>query len=229
MTTNDKEVYTPKHKQIKVANNIVVGGMIAFGKSTLAEALHDTLKPSKIVFELDNDDQLMMLLLDKMYQRSNNVLFGSLFQLYFVLNRFENYKTNCNSSELTIFDRSIFEDWLFARENINKPSVFNYYNSLWENVCQELIYEYGVPKLYIILDADWDLFKERIFKRNRKVEIDNFTKNEDYFRHLLSIYKEYLVGTCKDFGINYLVVDARLELEDKVKLIQDELKKLDIQ
>ena len=228
MESNKKEVFIPKHKSIKVANNIVIGGMIAFGKSTLSEALHKAIQPSQIVFELDDNDQLMMLLLDKMYQRSNNVLFGSLFQLYFVLNRFENYKSNCNQPELTIFDRSIFEDWLFARENINKPSVFNYYNSLWENVCQELIYEFGVPKLYVILDGDWELFRERIFLRNRKVEIDNFTKNEDYFRHLLSIYKEYLIGTCKDFGIKYLVVDAKMELEDKVKLIQDALKEYEI-
>ncbi|GAA5414596.1 deoxynucleoside kinase [Ureaplasma ceti] len=221
-----EKVYTPVHKSIKVANNIVIGGMIAFGKSTLAETLHKRIEPSKLVFELDDKDELMMLLLDKMYQRSNNVLFGSLFQLYFVLNRFENYKKNCNSSDLTIFDRSIFEDWLFARENINKPSVFNYYDSLWQNICQELIYEFGVPKLYIILDGDWELFKERIFLRNRKVEIDNFTKNEDYFRHLLSIYKEYLIGTCKDFGIKYLVVDARLELEEKVRLVEEALKEM---
>lgn len=216
----------PKFKNIKVSNSIVIGGMIAFGKSTLAEAFHKSLKNSRVIYELDDKDNLMMLLLDKMYQRTNNNLYGSLFQLYFVLNRFDNFKNNCNHESLTIFDRSIFEDWLFASLNIDKPSVFNYYNSLWESVCNELIYHHGVPKLYVILDGDWELFKARVYHRNRAVEIENFAKNELYFQHLLSIYKNYLIGVCQDFGIEYLVLDANLGIDEKVALVEKKLKEI---
>ncbi len=215
-------------KRVKISNSICIGGMIAFGKSTLTESLKNKYdKNANVVFELDEDDNLMMMLLEKMYQRENNDLYGSLFQLYFVLNRFENYKKNANLDRLTIFDRSIFEDWLFARENINSPSVFHYYNSLWESVCRELIYDYGVPKLYIILDGDWELFKKRIYQRNRKVEIDNFEKNENYFKQLLLKYADYLVSACKDFGIDYIVVDANLEQEDKIALIDQKLQEIE--
>lgn len=214
---NQINTLKPDLKRIKLSNSIVIGGMIAFGKSTLAEKLHEKISGSKIVYELDNDDKLMNLLLGKMYERSNNILYGSVFQLYFVLNRFENYKNNCNDKNITIFDRSIFEDWLFAHENIIRPSVFSYYDSLWKDVATELIYQYGVPKLYVILTGTWDLFKKRLFERNRKIEIDNFNKNKTYFKKLLEIYEDYMIGVCKDFGIDYVIIDASKELDDKVE------------
>ncbi|AJQ45570.1 hypothetical protein JM47_03375 [Ureaplasma diversum] len=226
MQKSNKQVKTPEFKKNRLSNSIVIGGMIAFGKSTLAQALHETYKPSNVVYEMNDDDQLMNLLLAKMYERENNVLFGSLFQLYFVLNRFSNYKNNCNQKDLTIFDRSIFEDWLFAHANIDKPSVFSYYDGLWQGICKELVYEHGVPKLYIILDGDWELFKERIYKRNRAVEIENFDKNETYFKRLLELYTSYMTNVCKDFGINYLVLDARQPVEVSVATVQKKLQEL---
>ena len=216
----------PNNKPIKIANNIVIGGMIALGKTTLSQYLHSIIKPSNVIFELHEDDKLMSYLLEKMYERNNDKLYGSLFQHYFILNRFENYKKNANNKDLTIFDRSIFEDWLFARENINNPSIFNFYNSLWESICNEVNYLLGVPKLYVILDANWEVFKERLFLRNRKVETDNFNKNEDYFKHLHKIYKQFLVDVCCKYGINYLVVDACLSTEKQAKIIIDELNKI---
>lgn len=216
----------PKWKKNRVANCIAIGGMIALGKSTLAQALHKELTNSNVVYEMNDDDQLMNLLLRKMYERENNVLFGSLFQLYFVLNRFDNYSKNCNSENLTIFDRSIFEDWLFAQSNIEKPSVFSYYDALWQGICKELVYEKGVPKLYVILDGSWELFKERVYKRNRAVEIENFSKNEVYFKSLNSKYTNYMVNVCKDFGIDYLVLDASKTVEESVNSVKNKLQEL---
>ncbi|MDE6472927.1 MAG: deoxynucleoside kinase [Ureaplasma sp.] len=221
------EQIRPNAKKIKLSNSIAIGGMIAFGKSTISNALKNAIENSNVIYELDDNDQLMMLLLEKMYEREDNELFGPLFQLYFVLNRFRNYKKNCNQKNLTIFDRSIFEDWLFANENISRPAVFNYYNSLWTSIVNELIYELGVPKLYIILDGDWDLFEERIYKRNREVEIANYEKNKEYFKHLLNIYKDYLVNVCKDFGINYLIIPANLTTEEQVKIVLKKLSEIE--
>lgn len=223
---NEANALKPDLKRIKVSNSVVIGGMVAFGKSTLATKLHETLTGSKIIFELNDEDELTMLLLEKMYERTNNVLYGSVFQLYFVLNRFENYKLNANSKEITIFDRSIFEDWLFAHENIIRPSVFSYYNSLWKDITTELIYEHGVPKLYVILTGTWELFKKRLFERNRKIEIENFNKNKTYFKKLLEIYESYMVNVCKDFGIEYILIDASKELDEKLQITINKIKSL---
>lgn len=224
LSSLSENILKPNLKKIKLSNSIVVGGMIAFGKSTLATELHKAIKESRIVYELNDDDQLLNLLLEKMYSRENNLLYGSVFQLFFLLNRFDNYKTNCNKKELTIFDRSIFEDWLFAHENIVRPSVFSYYDSLWKDVAYELIYQQGVPKLYIILSGDWELFKQRLFERDRKVEIENFNKNKTYFKKLLEIYEEYMINVCKDFGIEYIVVDAKKPLQEKIDIVIEKIK-----
>lgn len=216
ITKNKKK---PNFHRIKVSNSIVVGGMIAFGKSTLVDELSRKLDNVNIIRELDENDTLANLLLDKMYGRDNNIIYGSVFQLYFVLQRFEKFRSNCNQENLTIFDRSIFEDWLFAHENIIRPSVFRYYESLWKDISNELVYEHGVPKLYVILTGDWELFKKRLFERNRKSEIENFDKNELYFKKLLSVYQEYMINVCKDFGIEYLLIDANKPLEEKVKMV----------
>lgn len=216
----------PNFHRIKVSNSVVVGGMIAFGKSTLVNALSKQLDNAHIVTEFDDNDQLAHMLLDKMYGRENNIIYGSVFQLYFVLQRFEKFRQNCNRENLTIFDRSIFEDWLFAHENIIRPSVFRYYESLWKDISNELVYEHGVPKLYVILTGDWELFKKRLFERNRTTEIENFEKNKMYFKRLLSIYQDYMINVCKDFGIECLLVDANLELEQKVEMVLEKLKTL---
>ena len=128
---------------------------------------------------------------------------------------------------MTIFDRSIFEDWLFAKENLNNSYLFGYYEGTFRGIANEIVYEVGVPKLYIILRGNWDLFKRRIYERGRPAEIDNFEKNEIYFHRLLNQYEEFLVSTCKNFAIDYVIVDATLTLEEKAKLVVDKLRLID--
>lgn len=217
-----------KFKPIKYTNAIVVGGMIALGKTTLAQAIiKEYDKNAQWIPELDADDKLSFLLLEKMYERSDDNLYGALFQLYFVIRRFQTYKSFVNKDKLCVFDRSIFEDWLFAKENLNSPLLFGYYEGTYKGICNEIVYDIGVPKLYIILTGNWDLFKERLYLRNRACEIDNFTQNEIYFHRLLDQYEKFLVNTCKSFGIDYIVVDASLPLEEKTKLVLNKLKEID--
>ena len=213
-------------KKIKTSNSIVIGGMIALGKTTLANALMKHFKNSRWVPELDQKDKLSLLLLEKMYERSDDNLYASLFQLYFVIKRFDTYKKNANQKQLTIFDRSIFEDWLFAKENLNNPFLFNYYQGTFGGICNEVVYETGVPKLYVILTGNWELFKKRIFKRNRPCEVNNYKKNEIYFHRLLIQYESFLVNTCKNYGISYIVIDASLSVKKEVQLILNKLKTL---
>lgn len=213
-------------QKTRISNSIVIGGMIAFGKSTLAQQLLKHYKNAVFIPELDPQDDLWPLLLKKMYQRDNDNLYASLFQLYFMIKRFDRYKDAIRKHEFTIFDRSVFEDWLFAKENLNNPFLFNYYEGTFLGICNQTIYHYGIPKLYVILDGDWELFKERLFKRNRQVEIENFQKNEIYFHRLLNQYTSFLVDTCKNFGIEYIVVDAKLPAETKIKMVVDKLNEI---
>ncbi|SYV94811.1 Deoxyguanosine kinase, partial [Mycoplasmoides gallisepticum] len=38
-----------------------------------------------------------------------------------------------------------------------------------------------IPDIAIFLDVNFENFKKRLFKRNRKVEVNNFDENLDYW------------------------------------------------
>ena len=211
-------------KKIKLSNIIAIGGMIAAGKTTLVNDLAKELS-CNVLLELDDNDNIQKSLLKGLYEKQN--IAASVFQLYFFLKRFSNYNEVANKNLLTIVDRTIFEDRLFAHQNMaNDPIVFSFYDNMWKEKINELIYSVGVPKLYIIIDISWDLFVERLFKRDRKVETDNFKENEMYFKSLISNYVDFLEKTCKAYGINYLKLDANLTNDEKIKLIKNELKRI---
>lgn len=60
--------------------------------------------------------------------------------------------------------------------------------------------------------------------RNRKVEIDNFTKNQLYFQNLHRVYTGFMEAVCNDFGINYCIIDAKLPIVTIIKMILEKLK-----
>lgn len=213
-------------KQVE-ANAIAVGGMISAGKSTIVERIVKDygFEP---VYELSNDpNDLMNILLDKMYQREQ--IAESVCQLQFLLNRFTRYKnciTKSKNPAVKVFDRTIFEDRLFAFHNmLDQPTVYEYYEKLWRDQVNQLIYEVGTPKLYIILQLDWNKFLERLYKRNRAVEIKNFKKNETYFRLLNKGYIEYLTSVCAAYRIPYIVINVgNLTVDQEMKIIDKALR-----
>ncbi len=213
----------PNFQKIKVNNSIAIGGMVALGKSTLTDALSEAIGANPIR-EIDSRDTLTTLLLESMYKRDGNNIYAPLFQIYFLLTRYNKYIEHSNDKQTAIFDRTIFEDWLFAQININDPHIFNYYSKLWDARVNQLLYHHGVPKLYVILKGDWNLFIERIQKRARPYEMDNLKENMHYFRTLLNKYEEYLVNVCKNYGIKYIVIDAANPVHLNVELVKVALK-----
>lgn len=213
-------------KKIKTANIIAVGGMIAAGKTTLAEEVAAKIN-AKVLYELDDNDDIQKSLLKGLYEKKP--IAASVFQLYFFLRRFENYKIAANENKCTtIVDRTVFEDRLFAYHNmVDDPITFNFYSDLWKDKIHELLYSVGLPKLYIIIKIDWETFKDRLFLRNRKVETDNFEQNYEYFKKLNEIYVPFLEKICTTYGIDYMTVDAKDNLENKINQVVNQLNKID--
>lgn len=205
------------------SNTIIIGGTIAAGKSSLVGSL-----PFKAVQELDPNDELQKVLLEKMYE--GDPIAKQVFQLDMMLSRFDKYKKLANSKEMHVFDRMIFEDKLFAYMLFgNVPNIWKYYESIWEDKVNELISEIGKPLLYILLEVNWENFKERIFLRNRKVEIENFEDNKTYFKKLLNIYISYVTDLLKKYEIPYLIVDTNnMDKIEVIEFVKAELIKRDI-
>lgn len=216
------------YKKQKEANCIAVGGMISAGKSTIVEAIVKRYK-FQPVYELSNDpEDLMNILLDKMYQRE--VIAESVCQLQFLLDRHKKYKESLtNNPEVTkVYDRTIFEDRLFAFHNLlSQPTVYEYYEKLWRDQVNELIYNVGTPKMYFILSITWEKFLERLYKRNRAIEIKNFKKNETYFRLLNSGYIQYLTNICSAYRIPYTIIDVTdKEVEQTMEVVDKVLREI---
>ena len=70
--------------------------------------------------------------------------------------------------------------------------------------------------MYIILDVDWDHFKDRVLSRGREQEIENFDKNEPYFRSLLKDYVTKIAAQCAVYDIPYVVLNTSGKSEDEV-------------
>ena len=62
---------------------------------------------------------------------------------------------------------------------------------------------------------------ERLYKRNRSVEIKNFKKNETYFKLLNKGYIQYLTSVCAAYRIPYIIIDVSDKTVDQEMEIVD--------
>jgi deoxyadenosine/deoxycytidine kinase len=178
---------------------IAIGGMIASGKSTLASKISAAYK-LPMIEEFDKNDGVFDTLLNWLYEGKPNV--EILLQIYFLHNQWLHHKA---MNEAYVVDRDVIEHWIFAQVNLRKhPEVLNMYNGLFHAYMNSI----KLPQLYIILDVNFDQFKDRIMTRGRQQEIDNFPQNEQYFKNLLSNYVEMLKAQCTIFNVPYVVIDT---------------------
>jgi len=177
---------------------VAVGGMIASGKSTLVKALSKELQiPS--MDEFAENDEVFNTLLGWLYKGVEDV--EMLLQVYFL---HKHWKTQKEHDDEVVIDRHMIEHWLFAQNNIKDKTVKNFYNGIFNAYMNDV----KPIDLYIILAIDWNTFVERMHKRGRQQEIENFDANEDYFRKLNANYVKMLKAQCLIHGIKYEVIHA---------------------
>lgn len=186
---------------------ISVGGMIASGKSTLVKNLGEALE-LPVMEEFEKDDEVFNTLLKWLYEKKDNV--EMLLQIYFIHNHWLNQQKYENNF---IVDRDLIEHWLFAYHNLrNMPTIMNMYNGVFHSYMNQIKH----PDVYIILDVNWNQFKDRVLKRGREQEIENFELNQSYFQALISDYTQKIVSQCSVYGIPYHVIDTNNKSEEDV-------------
>ena len=188
-------------------NRIAIGGMIASGKSTLAQKVSFEYH-LPLIEEFTKDDNVFHTLLDWLYQGKPNV--EMLLQIYFIHNQWLKHK---EMGEHYVVDRDVIEHWIFAQVNLRKhPEVLNMYNGLFHAYMNSI----KLPDLYIILGVDFANFKQRVMERGRPEEIANFEKNEQYFKDLLKNYTEMLRAQCVIYNIPYYIVNTNGKTTEQV-------------
>jgi deoxyadenosine/deoxycytidine kinase len=186
---------------------ISVGGMIASGKSTLVKRLGEQLQ-LPVMEEFEKDDEVFNTLLKWLYEKKDNV--EMLLQIYFIHNHWLNQQKYDGDF---IVDRDLIEHWLFAYHNLrNMPTIMNMYNGVFHSYMNQIKH----PDVYIILDVNWQEFEDRVMKRGREQEIENFELNKAYFQALISDYTHKIVSQCSVYGIPYKVIDTNQKTEEEV-------------
>ncbi|TQC53980.1 deoxynucleoside kinase [Mycoplasmopsis mucosicanis] len=192
---------------------IGISGMIGCGKSTLSKGLHKHFQNSMLLEEFQENDEVFNTFLKWLYEKQPNIDLG--FQS-FIIESLSNSLQHClqkfislgyNHQQNHIFlDRFNLEHYIFAVVTLKEkpPKYLKAFDKLFSN----LVDSSENPDLAIYIDIDFDTFKERILKRGRQSEIDNYQQNETYFKELHAVYKDFYINLMQTYNIPYVVIES---------------------
>lgn len=213
---------------------IVVGGMIGLGKTTLAEILSEELD-AKIFYESVDENPILPLYYTASPKEILENRYPFLLQLFFLNSRFKAIKDASVNAEsgVSIIDRSIYEDWYFAKINYDLGRMsdleFSIYEQLLNNMMEEIKeIPKKAPDLMVYLKGSFETVINRIKSRGRSFELDE--ELLDYYKLLWNGYDDWLKNFYKASQViiietdNYNIVDNLDERNLVITLIKNKLK-----
>jgi deoxyadenosine/deoxycytidine kinase len=212
---------------------IVIGGMIGLGKTSVAELIGKELESNVFYESVDNNPILPLF-----YQSSDEEIqakrYPFLLQLYFLQTRFEaikqSYKENNN-----VLDRSIYEDWYFAKVNHDLGKISDLEMQVYEGLLNEMMKEIDglpykkAPDLMVYLRASFETVMYRIGLRGRDFEQDQGLI--DYYRTLWAGYDEWVTdhyNASQVLIIDMDNTDVVNNPEDAKRVVQEVKDKLEV-
>ncbi|MDD6794046.1 MAG: deoxynucleoside kinase [Clostridiaceae bacterium] len=195
---------------------IVVGGMIGLGKSSVAGILGQHFN-SEVFYESVDDNPILPLFYSETEEEIRKNRYPFLLQLYFLNTRFKSIK-DALYNDKNILDRSIYEDWYFARKNMELGRIseleMQTYEGLLNNMMEELeTLPKKAPDLMVYLKGSFETVLHRIKLRGRDFEIDESLK--DYYEFLWKDYDNWVNNYYNASDV--LVIDM-----DKMDVVNNE-------
>ncbi|VEI13289.1 Deoxyguanosine kinase [Trueperella bialowiezensis] len=172
---------------------VTIGGMIGVGKTTAARLISDHLYAPLHLESVEGNE-----ILEKFYtatpEEEQAKRYPFLLQLTFLNSRYTDIKRALVNRH-AVLDRSIYEDWYFARVNTDMGRIseleFSIYESLLANMMEELeFFPKKAPDLFVFLHAEFDTILKRIATRGRDFEQDE--SQLSYFRQLWEGYRDWV-------------------------------------
>ncbi|QKW24762.1 deoxynucleoside kinase [Streptomyces seoulensis] len=173
---------------------ICVGGMIGIGKTSVAELIAKELG-SKVFYESVEDNPILPLFYTAGPEEIAARRYPFLLQLYFLQTRFAAIKEAYRQDD-NVLDRSIYEDWYFAKVNHDLGRISALEMQVYEGLLAEMMREIDglpyrkAPDLMVYLRADFATVLRRIGLRGRDFEQDQSLV--EYYRTLWSGYDEWV-------------------------------------
>ena len=154
---------------------ITIGAMIGAGKTSLAELVANHFN-SEVFYESVDDNPILPVFYTASEEEIQTKRYPFLLQLWFLNTRFKSIK-EALSKDNNVLDRSIYEDWYFAKVNKDLGRISDLEFSLYEDLLNNMLEELeGLPKkspdLMIYLSGSFETILERIKKRGREYELD---------------------------------------------------------
>ena len=202
---------------------LVVGGMIGLGKSSVAKILGEHFN-SEVFYESVDDNPLLPLFYSESEEEIQRKRYPFLLQLYFLNTRFKSIK-EALVNDNNVLDRSIYEDWYFAKKNMELGRIseleMNIYENLLSNMMEELeSLPKKAPDIMIYLKGSFETVINRINLRGREFEIDDSLK--EYYKFLWEGYDNWVnnhYNASEVLVIDMNVMDVVNNEDDKKKLI----------
>ena len=210
---------------------IVVGGMIGLGKSSVSKVLGEHFN-SEVFYESVDDNPLLPLFYSESEEEIQKKRYPFLLQLYFLNTRFKSIKQALYADN-NVLDRSIYEDWYFAKKNMELGRIseleMKIYEDLLENMMEELKeIPKKAPDLMVYLKGSFDTVINRIKLRGREFEVDDSLM--EYYKFLWEGY-DYWVNNCYSASDVVIIDMDKLDIvnseEDKkelIRLVEEKLK-----
>ena len=203
---------------------IVVGGMIGLGKSSVSKVLGEHFN-SEVFYESVDDNPLLPLFYSESEEEIQKKRYPFLLQLYFLNTRFKSIKEALYADK-NVLDRSIYEDWYFAKKNMELGRISQLEMDIYENLLNNMMEELEslpkkAPDIMIYLKGSFETVMNRIKLRGRDFEVDDSLK--EYYHFLWKDYDNWVKNHYKAsevLVIDMNVMDVVNNEDDKIKLIQ---------
>lgn len=203
---------------------LVVGGMIGLGKSSVAKILGEHFG-SDVFYESVDDNPLLPLFYSESEEEIQRKRYPFLLQLYFLNTRFKSIK-EALVNDNNVLDRSIYEDWYFAKKNMELGRISDLEMNIYENLLNNMMEELKslpkkAPDIMIYLKGSFETVINRINLRGREFEVDDSLK--EYYHFLWEGYDNWVnnhYSASEVLIIDMDVMDVVNSEDDKNKLIE---------
>lgn len=212
---------------------IVVGGMIGLGKSSVAEILGNHFN-SEVFYESVDDNPILPLFYSESEEEILKNRYPFLLQLYFLNTRFKSIKEALYNDN-NVLDRSIYEDWYFAKKNMELGRIseleMNTYEGLLENMLEELKeLPKKSPDIMVYLKGSFETVMKRINLRGRDFEVDESLK--EYYHFLWEDYDNWVNNHYNASEVLIIdmdtmdVVNNEADKHKLIEMVEEKLKKV---
>lgn len=189
---------------------VIVGGMIGIGKTTTSKMLGKETG-LKVYYESVEGNKVLPLFYTSSKEEKEKYRYPFLLQLSFLRSRFHAIKEALKNYN-AIMDRSIYEDYYFARKNFELGNINEMEMNLYEGLLSEMMDELNLltkksPDVMVYLHGSFETVLNRIKERGRSFELDS--ELVSYYKFLYDGYDEWVHSSYKASPIISIDVDKK--------------------